>query len=285
MDAKTIGEIADAYKATMLISTPTFCTSYMRRITREQFAHLRYAIVGAEKLRDSLRIEFREKYGVELLEGYGMTEMSPVVSVNRPDVALADSSQIGHKPGSVGHPIPGVAAKIVDRETGADLGTDKEGLLLVKGPNMMAGYLDAPEKTSEAIRDGWYVTGDIARIDEDGFIFITDRVSRFSKIAGEMVPHVKVEEAINAVLAEGASVVTAVADAAKGERLIAFYAQPGLSPEAVWEALNRTELPKLWIPKRESLIPVEAIPTLATGKVDLRRVKQLALERTAVDVR
>jgi acyl-[acyl-carrier-protein]-phospholipid O-acyltransferase/long-chain-fatty-acid--[acyl-carrier-protein] ligase len=284
MDAKTIGEIADTYKATMLISTPTFCASYVRRITKEQFAHLKYAIVGAEKLREPLRSEFKEKYGVDLLEGYGCTEMAPVVAVNRPDVIAAKQSQIGHKPGSVGHPIPGVTAKIVDQNTGEDLGADKEGLLLVKGPNMMAGYLDAPDKTAEVIRDGWYVTGDIAKIDEDGFIFITDRLSRFSKIGGEMVPHVKIEDAINAILGDTASVVTGVPDPTKGERLIAFYARPEITPEMLWEQLCQTDLPRLWIPKRENVVPIEAIPTLGTGKVDLRRVKHLALERSGVEV-
>jgi acyl-[acyl-carrier-protein]-phospholipid O-acyltransferase/long-chain-fatty-acid--[acyl-carrier-protein] ligase len=188
--------------------------------------------------------------------------------------------QIGTKLGSVGQPIPGVAARIVDRETGADLPVGEEGLLLVKGPNMMAGYLHAPERTAEVIRDGWYVTGDIARLDEDGFIFITDRLSRFSKIAGEMVPHVRVEDAINAILGEVGAVVTAVADEVKGERLVAFYTRGDVTPEQLWERLCQTEMPKLWIPKRECLIPVDAIPTLGTGKVDLRRVRQLALERT-----
>ena len=285
MDAKTIGEIAETYKATMLISTPTFCAAYLRRVTKEQFAHLKYAIVGAEKLREPLRADFKEKFGIDLLEGYGCTEMSPVVAVNRPNVQHGSELQVGNKPGSVGHPIPGVAAKIVDQETGEDLGTDKEGLLLVKGPNVMAGYLNAPEKTAEVMRDGWYVTGDIARIDEDGFIFITDRLSRFSKIGGEMVPHVKIEDAINGILGDSASVVTGIPDAAKGERLIAFYSRQDVSSETLWERLCQTDLPKLWIPKRESLIAVEAIPTLGTGKVDLRRVKQLAVERAGVEVR
>jgi acyl-[acyl-carrier-protein]-phospholipid O-acyltransferase/long-chain-fatty-acid--[acyl-carrier-protein] ligase len=284
IDAKTIGEIAEQYKATMLISTPTFSAAYVRRITKEQFAHLKYAIVGAEKLRDQLRTEFKDKYGVELLEGYGCTEMAPVVAVNRPNVQSGAEAQVGSKPGSVGHPIPGVAAKIVDQETGADLGAGQEGLLLVKGPNMMAGYLNAPEKTADVIRDGWYVTGDIAKIDEDGFIFITDRLSRFSKIGGEMVPHVKVEDAINAILGDGASVVVAVPDPSKGERLIAFYARQDVAPETLWERLCQTDLPKLWIPKRDNLLTVEAVPTLGTGKVDLRRVKQLALERAGVEV-
>ena len=210
--------------------------------------------------------------------------MAPVVAVNRPNVQHGNDVQVGNKPGSVGHPIPGVAAKVVDLESGEDLGTDKEGLLLVKGPSMMAGYLNAPEKTAEVMRDGWYVTGDIARIDEDGFIFITDRLSRFSKIGGEMVPHVKIEDAINAILGDSASVVTAVPDAAKGERLMAFYARQDMSPELLWERLCQTDLPKLWIPKRENVIAIEELPALGTGKVDLRRVKQLALERAGVEV-
>jgi acyl-[acyl-carrier-protein]-phospholipid O-acyltransferase/long-chain-fatty-acid--[acyl-carrier-protein] ligase len=279
MDAKTIGELAATYQATMLISTPTFCGSYVRRCTKEQFSRLRYAIVGAEKLREPLAKEFKEKFGVDLLEGYGSTEMAPVVAVNRPNIEHPTEGQIGTKPGSVGHPIPGVAARIVDRETGIPLPIGEEGLLLVKGPNMMAGYLHAPERTAEVIRDGWYVTGDIARLDDDGFIFITDRLSRFSKIGGEMVPHVRVEDAINAILQEVAAVVTAVPDEAKGERLVAFYTTAGMTPEVLWERLSQTDLPRLWLPKRENLFHIEAIPTLGTGKVDLRRVRQLAAAR------
>jgi len=279
MDAKTIGELAGAYKATMLISTPTFCNAYLRRCTKEQFAHLKYAIVGAEKLREPLAKAFREQYGIDLLEGYGMTEMAPVVAVNRPNVEHQREHQIGTKAGSVGHPIPGVAAKVVDQNTGEGPLVGREGLLLVKGPNLMSGYLHQPERTAEVVKDGWYVTGDIALIDEDGFIFITDRLSRFSKIGGEMVPHVKVEEAINAILGDMCSAVTAVPDASRGERLVAFYTRADVTAEALWERLTATDLPRLWLPRRDSLIHIEAIPTLGTGKVDLRRVRELATER------
>ena len=147
---------------------------------------------------------------------------------------------------------------------------------------MMAGYLKAPERTAEVMHDGWYITGDIARLDEDGFIFITDRLSRFSKIGGEMVPHVRVEDAINALLGDLCAVVTAVPDAAKGERLVAFYTRLDVEPGVLWERLSATDLPNLWIPRRDALVPIEAIPTLGTGKVDLRQVKQMALERAAV---
>jgi len=129
------------------------------------------------------------------------------------------------------------------------------------------------------LRDGWYVTGDIAIIDEDGFIHITDRLSRFSKIAGEMVPHIKVEDCINTVLGESyTSAVASVADSAKGERLVAFYTNPDLPAHEVWDRLCHTDLPKLWIPKRDDLHFIESVPTLGTGKVDLRAVQRLAMD-------
>jgi acyl-[acyl-carrier-protein]-phospholipid O-acyltransferase/long-chain-fatty-acid--[acyl-carrier-protein] ligase len=283
MDAKTIGELAGQYRATLIISTPTFCASYIRKCTPEQFAHLRYAIVGAEKLRDPIATAFKEKLGVDLLEGYGCTEMAPIVAVNTPDVNDRGEHQRGAPRGSVGQPLPGVVAKVVDPATGEGPLFGTEGLLLVNGPNRMLGYLDEPEKTNEVIRDGWYVTGDIAIMDEGGFIRITDRLSRFSKIAGEMVPHMKIEDEIRALIDEhAASVVTAVPDPAKGERLVAFYTDAALEPQDLWERLCRTDLPKLWLPKREDLHLIEAIPTLGTGKTDLRAVRQLALDRSAV---
>jgi acyl-[acyl-carrier-protein]-phospholipid O-acyltransferase/long-chain-fatty-acid--[acyl-carrier-protein] ligase len=279
MDAKTIGELAEKYGGSLLISTPTFCSSYVRKCRPEQFAKLRYAIVGAERLREPIATAFREKFGVELLEGYGCTEMAPIVAVNVPDIRDAGNHQHGARPGTVGHPLPGVAAKVVDPETGEGPLFDREGLLLVKGPNQMLGYLGDPRRTQEVLRDGWYVTGDIAIIDDSGFIRITDRLSRFSKIGGEMVPHMKVEEQILALLEEGQScVVTAVPDEVKGERLVAFYTDERLEPAALWEQLGRTDLPRLWIPKREDLRQLSAIPTLGTGKVDLRAVRERAME-------
>src|SRR6185295_12490609 len=168
----------------------------------EQFKHLRYAIVGAEKLREPIAAAFKEKFGVDLLEGYGCTEMSPVVAVNVPDVEDGRERQRGTRVGSVGHPLPGVAVKIVDAVTGNGPLFGQEGLLLVKGPNRMLGYLGDAARTAEALRDGWYITGDIATIDEGGFVRITDRLSRFSKIAGEMVPHLKIEEQIQTLISE-----------------------------------------------------------------------------------
>jgi acyl-[acyl-carrier-protein]-phospholipid O-acyltransferase/long-chain-fatty-acid--[acyl-carrier-protein] ligase len=153
-------------------------------------------------------------------------------------------------------------------------------LLLVKGPNLMLGYLGQEQLTDQSLRHGWYVTGDIAAVDEDGFIKITDRISRFSKIGGEMVPHMRIEEVINAALGSAASVVTALPDEQRGEKLVAFYAQNGMPKEELWEKLNQSELPKLWIPKRENLYMIDSLPLLGSGKVDLKTVKAMALERT-----
>jgi acyl-[acyl-carrier-protein]-phospholipid O-acyltransferase / long-chain-fatty-acid--[acyl-carrier-protein] ligase len=273
-DAKTIGEMASKYGATLLVSTPTFCSAYVRKCQPEQFAKLRLAIVGAERLRDPIASAFKQKFGVDLIEGYGCTEMAPVVAVNVPD-----PGGTGSRAGTVGRPLPGISAKVVDPDTFEGPLIDKEGLLLVTGPNQMRGYLGEDGLTRDALRDGWYVTGDIAAIDAEGFIRITDRLSRFSKIAGEMVPHMKIEERLQALLDDPHTcVVTSVPDAAKGERLVALYTDPNLPAQKVWEQLSSSDLPRLWIPKREDLHIVDAIPTLGTGKIDLRGVRQVAAE-------
>jgi acyl-[acyl-carrier-protein]-phospholipid O-acyltransferase/long-chain-fatty-acid--[acyl-carrier-protein] ligase len=280
MDAGPIGELVQKYRVSLMITTPTFCNAYLRKCSKEQFATLRYAVVGAEKLREPLARDFLEKFGLTLLEGYGCTEMSPVVSVNMPD---APYGQKGTKLGTVGHPLPGVVARVVDPETGVPLEPEQPGLLLVKGGNRMLGYLKRPELDREAFRDEWYVTGDIAAIDDDGFIRITDRLSRFSKIAGEMVPHVKIEEEISRVLDDQSCAVTSIPDETKGERLVAFYTRPGVTPQEVWAGLCESELPKLWVPKRENIHWLEALPLLGTGKLNLRELKRLAEATVAPD--
>jgi acyl-[acyl-carrier-protein]-phospholipid O-acyltransferase/long-chain-fatty-acid--[acyl-carrier-protein] ligase len=242
-------------------------------------ALLRYALVGAEKLRDSVAATFREKFNVDLLEGYGCTEMAPVVSVNVPDYTHGTECQKGSKPGLVGHPLPGVTVKIVHPETGENLPCNQDGLLLVRGPNMMLGYLGQPEKTKEAFRDGWYITGDIGSIDNDGFIRLTDRLSRFSKIGGEMVPHINIEEGINQACGEYPCVVTAVPDEQKGEILIVLYTHPTLTVRELWEFLSQKEIPKLWVPKQENFYFIDSIPMLGTGKVDLKKAKSIALDK------
>ena len=280
-DAKAIGELTAKYRATLLLSTPTFCATYTRKCSREEFASLRYVLVGAEKLRESVAGAFREKFGVELLEGYGCTEMAPVVAVNAPNFEAGRDTQIGNKPGTVGHPLPGIAARIVDPATRAPLASNQEGLLMVRGSNRMVGYLGQPERTAEVCPEGWYVTGDIALIDDEGFLRITDRLSRFSKIGGEMVPHLRIEEAVGVALGDAPCVVTAIDDEQRGERLVALYVQPDVSPAELWQRLADSELPRLWIPKRENVYGVEELPLLGTGKLDLRGVKALAQQLAA----
>lgn len=272
MDAKVVGELAEKHKGTMLIATPTFVNAYMRRCTKEQFAHMHHVVVGAEKLRQPLADAFKAQFGIELTQGYGCTEMSPVVAVNTAHAGAANPS----KPGSVGRPVKGVFAKVIARDTGEGPLIDREGLLLVRGESLMLGYLGEPERTAEAIRDGWYQTGDIASIDADGFITITDRLSRFSKIGGEMVPHLKIEDAINDVLGETAAAVTAVPDDARGERLVAFYTKTDVEPSFVWDQLSKTSLPRLWLPRKDNIFVVDALPTLGSGKLDLRGLRELA---------
>jgi acyl-[acyl-carrier-protein]-phospholipid O-acyltransferase/long-chain-fatty-acid--[acyl-carrier-protein] ligase len=275
LDAKAIGPLVRENKATILLGTPTFLQSWMRVATPEDFATLRHVVTGAERLRPELADAFAEKYGVRPLEGYGVTEMGPVIAVNLPDVEHDGQLQIGGKEGTVGHPVPGVAVKTVDSETHAEVPDGTEGLLLVKGPGMMTGYLADEKRTAEAIRDGWYATGDIAVIDEHGFIRITDRLARFSKIAGEMVPHGRIEEALIAVTGVTAVCVVGAPDESRGERLVALYTGEA-EPRALVAALAASPLPKLWQPKAADIRKIGELPTLGSGKLDLRRIRALA---------
>jgi len=276
LDAQTIGELIARYRVTFLLSTPTFCAAYTRKCRTEDFASLRFVLVGAEKLRAPVAAAFAEKFGIAPLEGYGCTEMAPVVAVNGPDFQAGADSQAGNRSGTVGRPLPGVAVQVVDPATFAPLGANQPGLLLVKGANRMIGYLGEPQRTAEALHDGWYITGDVASIDDEGFIRLTDRLSRFSKIAGEMVPHLRIEDAMGKVLGDAPCAVTAIADDQRGERLVALYVHPEIGPAELWQRLADTDLPRLWIPKRENLYAVDALPLLGTGKLDLRAVKALA---------
>ncbi|MGO9227652.1 MAG: acyl-[ACP]--phospholipid O-acyltransferase [Bryobacteraceae bacterium] len=277
LDAKTTAAMIQKYKGTFLLSTPTFCGNYIRKCSREQLASLRFVLVGAEKLRGETARQFEEKFGVKLLEGYGCTEMAPVVSVNAPDFLAGNDTQVASKAGTVGHPLPGVAVKVVDPESGATVPPNTEGLLLAKGANRMLGYLGNSALTGSVTRDGWYVTGDMATVDDDGFIRITDRLSRFSKIAGEMVPHLKIEGAVADILGGPACVVTGVPDQHRGERLALLYTDGAIGPRELWCRLSQTSLPALWVPKREDIFQVASLPLLGTGKLDLRAIRAQAV--------
>jgi acyl-[acyl-carrier-protein]-phospholipid O-acyltransferase / long-chain-fatty-acid--[acyl-carrier-protein] ligase len=286
LDAKTVGELAQKYKATLLVATPTFLLAYTRKCTGEQFATMRYVITGAERLRDSIAAAFEEKFGKVPLEGYGCTELSPVATVNVPNISMGEISQVGRKAGMIGHPIPGVSVRIANPDTLEPLPQGEKGVLLVKGLNVMQGYLDEPEKTREVIHDGWYVTGDIAMVDNDGFVRIVDRLSRFSKIGGEMVPHVLIEEKLQQLAGrtETAFVVTGVPDERRGEQLVVLYlASAGLSIDALFAAAQASDLPKLWIPAKENFFKIDAIPYLGTGKLDLTALRTLATTKIGKD--
>ncbi len=197
LDATSIGELVSKYSVTFLIATPTFLQAYMRRCSPEHFGSLQYVLVGAEKLPERIALAFEDTFGIRPLEGYGCTECAPVVTVNGRDFRAPGFRQVAARRGTIGHPLPGVSVRIVDLDTQELLPLKQPGMLLVKGPNVMKGYLGQPEKTAEVLRDGWYTTGDIATMEEDGFLTITDRLSRFSKIGGEMVPHIKIEEKLH----------------------------------------------------------------------------------------
>jgi acyl-[acyl-carrier-protein]-phospholipid O-acyltransferase/long-chain-fatty-acid--[acyl-carrier-protein] ligase len=278
LDARVVGELAKRHRVTILFATPTFIQGYTRRCEPGDFGSVRYVVVGAEKLTPAVAEAFRKHFGIEPMEGYGCTEASPMVAVNVPDFRGPGMFQVGWKPGTVGRPIPGVSVRIVDPETGERCPPGTPGMLLVKGPNLMKGYLGRPDLTAEAIHDGWYRSGDIATVDDDGFLTITDRLSRFAKVAGEMVPLIKVEEALNDALGGEEQVfsVTSVPDEKKGERLVVVHTAAEEKVAEVIDKLPRFDLPNLWTPRREAFIRVEAIPRLGTGKVDLKKVKEIA---------
>jgi acyl-[acyl-carrier-protein]-phospholipid O-acyltransferase/long-chain-fatty-acid--[acyl-carrier-protein] ligase len=280
LDARAVGPLVCDYRVTFLLATPTFLQLYLRGCAAEDFGGLRVVMTGAEKLPDRLATAFEERFGIRPLEGYGCTECAPAVAVNTLDFRSAGFRQVGGKRGKIGHPLPGISVRIVDPDTQAPLAAGQPGLLLVRGPNVMQGYLGRPEKTAEVLRDGWYTTGDVAAIDEDGFLQITDRLSRFSKIGGEMVPHIKVEEKLHELVGatEQTFVVTGVPDEKKGERLVVLHKLADGHLPVCLEKLSQCDLPNLWKPRPDQFFHVDTFPQLGTGKLDLRQVRQIAIK-------
>ena len=279
LDAAKCAALIEQYGLTFLLATPTFLRLYLRKAEPEQLRSLRLIIVGAEKLPLDLASHFEQRFQKKVFEGYGLTETAPVVSVNLPEPtpSAAPTSRLG----SVGRLAPGIAAEIREPETKRKLSLFETGMLWLRGPNIFEGYLHDPKRTVEVLYDGWLKTGDIARFDEDGFLYIEGRVSRFSKIGGEMVPHEAIEQKIVDLLDlsgrdERPIAVVGVQDEAKGEALVLLSAVD-IDLAELRKKLQDAGVPNLWIPKH--IQRIEAIPVLASGKLDLKKCQQRATER------
>jgi acyl-[acyl-carrier-protein]-phospholipid O-acyltransferase/long-chain-fatty-acid--[acyl-carrier-protein] ligase len=281
LEAGKISALVEKHAVTVMLATPTFLRAYLRKAEPPQLRSLRLLITGAEKLPDELAKAFEARFGKAVLQGYGLTETSPVASVNLPDLKPTkpgESVQPTNRVGSTGKLLPGMAAEIRDSDSDQKKSLHDTGMLWLRGPNIFEGYLDAPEQTAEVLRDGWFKTGDIGRFDEDGFLYIEGRLSRFSKIGGEMVPHETIEQKIVAVLtteehSERFIAIVGVTDAAKGEALVLLSSIDVDLPK-LRATLAETGVPNLWIPK--VVRRVDAIPLLASGKLDLADCKRLA---------
>jgi len=282
IETHKLAQFIQQYHISLLISTPTFLRGYLRKAEPEQLESLRYVITGAEKLPRSVAEQFQARFNKQVHEGYGLTETSPVTNVNLPDpVPVDDRYKViaSQRQGSVGHFIPGIAVRITDPESDAPLPLDHPGMIWLRGPNIFNGYLNNPEQTAKMLADGWLRTGDIGRVDHEGFLFIEGRMARFSKIAGEMVPHETVEEAIARELhieneSDRRIAIVGVPDEAKGEQLVLLSAIHGLDPTDLRYRLLERGIPSLWIPK--VIIDVIEIPHLASGKMNLKACRNIA---------
>ncbi len=286
-DARRIGDLCDANKASCLICTPTMLGLYTRRCRPEQFKTMRVCVVGGEKLKENQGREIQKTIGIFPLQGYGLAETSPVVACNVPNhVTLPDGRVVdGNRIGTVGLPIPGTVIRITNLETGEEVPKGGSGLINVKGPQVMLGYLRQPEATARAIKDGWFNTGDIGFLDEDGFLTVTGRISQFSKIAGEMVSHMAVEEELFKVSGAGAGElsVASVPDDRRGERLVVVYSRMDKEPLQVVDELKKGALPNLWVPSASDFLKVDVLPVMPNGKLNLRQIKQIALQQANSD--
>ncbi len=283
LDTKKIIEAIREEAITVMVGAPTFMRPVFKKAEPADLKTIQVLVSGAEKMPMDLYEGFKEKFQLEMMQGYGMTEASPAANVNQPDPVVpytAAGSQPGQRLGSVGRLMTGMTARVLHPETRDELPAGETGVVAFRGANLFGGYLDDAKKTAEVFHDGWYVTGDLGRFDEDGFLFIEGRLSRFSKIAGEMVPHGTVEqkliEAFGLEQADGYPlVVMGVPDPGKGEQLVLLSASDAVTADSVKEKLAAAGVPNLWIPKL--VVRVEKIPVLGTGKLDLKGCKDLAL--------
>lgn len=279
-------KIIDAIRdegVTVLLGAPTFVRPILKKAQPAELRSLDLVVTGAEKLPDDLYRAFLETFHIEILQGYGLTETTPATNINQPHppvTTFTAEPQEGKRAGSTGRLFPGMTARIVDPDTGRELAVTETGMVLFRGANVFSGYLNDQEKTRAAFRDGWFVTGDLGRFDEDGFLFIEGRLSRFSKIGAEMVPHVTIEQKIAEVFAldqteKPTVAVTGVSDPVKGEALVVLTTEPLANDELRMRLLD-AGLPNLWVPK--IVKRVEKIPMLGSGKLDLKGCRELAMQ-------
>lgn len=287
LEVKRLAELIHQHHVNLILSTPTFLRGYMRRVEPELFASVDLVVTGAEKLPDSLAEAFEQKFGIRPLEGYGLTETSPATNVNlpAPEVDTPETPILKQSCfGSVGPLLPGQAIRLTDPATDEPTTLDQSGIIWFKGSNVFQGYLHRPDLTEGIIIDGWFKTGDVGHLDDDGCLHIEGRISRFSKIAGEMVPHETVEAAITKALglddeSERKIAVIGIPDEKKGEAIALLSAIAGdtIQQETVdlRYKLMDTGIPSLWCPRE--IIPVEEIPVMASGKLDIKACQRLAL--------
>lgn len=277
LEGEAIGKLAEKYSASLLLTTPSFLMAYARKVKPEQFSHLRYVFTGAEKLQPRVADLFEKRFGTRPLEGYGATELAPVCALSLPNVTIDNLEETGNRPDRLGRTLPGIAMKIVHPDTLETVIPGEEGLICVKGPNVMLGYLGRDDLTKAAIQDGWYNTGDIGLMDADGFFAITGRLSRFSKIGGEMIPHGAIEDALQAAFECEPSelCVLAIPDDRKGEKLCVLHTFNDLTEDSIREKMHPIDLPNLWKPNPKSWSFIDALPMLGTGKLDYRSMKEL----------
>ncbi len=270
-----LGKIVQRYRATILLGTSTLYRGFMKRWKKEQVSSVRLAYAGAEKLNENVRNKFNEKLGITIFEGYGVTESSASLTVNF-------QNDFCH--GSVGKPLQGIQCNIVNAETYEELQPGEEGLILVKGPNVMSGYYKSPELTNQAFHDGFYITGDIGKF-ENGFLYITDRLKRFAKIGGEMIPLSPIEDKLSIVLDENTveekrkCAVVNIPHMQKGEQLIAVVVERNPDKLSLNGKLDKLGIPSLSQP--DHYIPIESIPMLPSGKVDYKSIKKIAIDKFA----
>ena len=270
LDFQTISNIAREERPTLMVGTPSFFWGYLQKSEPGDYKSFRLMVSGADKCPDALRGEFKKKHGVTLLEGYGTTETSPVISVN---------SHEFNRPGSTGRVIPGLQVRIENFETGEDCKTGEVGKIMVKGDSVMKGYFEDPEQTAEVLKDGWYNTGDMGFLDGEGYLWHAGRFKRFTKIGGEMVSLVKVEGVLEKLLPEGVKCcVVEISDEKKGSYIVAAVSA-GINKTEILRKMMK-ELPIISLPRQ--FVVIEELPMMGTGKIDFRRVTQMVGEMEEV---